>query len=449
MNHRNAYSTLVNRRNLLRGLGACSVLSPFVPLLNASGQTAAFPKRLVLFYTPHGTIHDAWRPTGAGKTFELGPILKPLERHKAQLNVLDGLDITHSKVTAPPHTEGIGLVWTGSNLSPGNAFKVQNYSIDWVDGPSVDQVIAKKIGDGTGVRSLELGVNSGSNNPVARMIFAGSKQPLQPESNPWRAFDNVFSGFQPSAAGQMAFEAQKSRRKSVLDSVHGQLDVLATRVSAADRPKLEAHLQSVRELERRLQAGRPAECQVPQLGASLGSGSSSQTPQILDRQIDVLAASLACGLTNVGSIQCKVGDNDGAVYSWAGSNGAHHGLSHEPDSNQDARANLIKIYTWYAERFAYLLDRLAAVPEGDGTVLDNTLVVWGSEIGVGNSHTFKGVPFVLAGGAGGAIETGRYLTYGGVPHNRLLVSLCHAFGLSEVTTFGSTDTGSGPLQGFG
>ncbi len=443
-----ARSTLLTRRNLLRGLGASSLLSPFVPLLNASGQTAQFPKRLVLFYTPHGTVPEAWRPTGSGTSFELSPILKPLERHKSKLNVLDGLDVTHSKVTAPPHTEGIGVLWTGSNLSAGTAFKVQQYSIDWVDGPSIDQFIAKQIGDGSARRSLELGVNSGSNSPTSRMIFAGPKQPLQPEASPWRAFDNVFSNFEPSAAGQMAFEAQKARRQSVLDSVHGQLDLLATRVAAADRHKLEAHLEGVRELERRLQAGRPAECKPPELGPSLGSGSGSQTPQVLDRQIDVLAASLACGLTNVGSIQCKVGDNDGTVYSWAGSSGGHHGLSHEPNSNQDARANLVKIYTWYADRFAYLLDRLAAVPEGDGTVLDNTLVVWGSEIGVGNSHTFENVPFVLAGGAGGAIETGRYLQFGGVEHNRLLVSICHAFGLSDVTTFGSTDKGSGPLPGF-
>ncbi len=444
-----AGSTLLTRRRLLSGLGAASVLSPLVPLFNASGQTALFPKRLVLFYTPHGTIHEAWRPSGSGSAFELGSILKPLERHKAKLNILDGLDITHSKITAPPHTEGIGLVWTGSNLSAGSAFKVQDYFIDWVDGPSIDQVVAQQTGGETSLRSLELGVHSGSNSPVARMIFAGPKKPLQPETNPWRAFDNLFSGFQPSQAGQLAFEAQQARRRSVLDSVHGQLDQLSTRISSADRYKLEAHLEGVRELERRLQSGRPAECQVPELGSSLGSGNGSQTPQVLDRQIDVLAAALSCGLTNVGSIQLKVGDNDGTVYSWAGASGGHHGLSHEPDSNQDARANLIKIYTWYADRFAYLLDRLAAVPEGNGSVLDNTLVVWGSEIGVGNTHAFENVPFVLAGGAGGAIETGRYLSFGGLEHNRLLVSICHAFGLSDVQSFGSTDVGTGPLPGFG
>ena len=110
-------------------------------------------------------------------------------------------------------------------------------------------------------------------------------------------------------------------------------------------------------------------------------------------------------------------------------------MSHDGDGNAASRADLTKIYTWYAERIARLLDQLAAVEEGEGTLLDNTLVVWGSELGKGNSHAFERVPFVLAGGAGGALPTGRYLQFAGVPHNRLLVSICRAMGLSDLDQF--------------
>src|SRR5262245_47482947 len=134
-----------HRRQILQALGI-GAMAPFVPLLNAEGAEALFPKRLVLFYTPHGTIYDNWKPSGSATSFTLGPVLKPLAPFQQKINVLDGLQITHSAVRAPSHTEGIGLVWTGSNLSQGSAFNFQGYPFDWVDGPSVDQAIAANVG---------------------------------------------------------------------------------------------------------------------------------------------------------------------------------------------------------------------------------------------------------------------------------------------------------------
>ena len=124
-------------------------------------------------------------------------------------------------------------------------------------------------------------------------------------------------------------------------------------------------------------------------------------------------------------------------------------MTHAPDSDTATWAQVQAIYTWYATKFGELLDRLAAIPEGGGSMLDNTLVVWGSELGKGNTHSFAQIPFVLAGGAGGALRPGRFLQVpAGTTHNRLLVSICQAMGATAINTVGNTDTGTGPLPGL-
>jgi hypothetical protein len=153
---------------------------------------------------------------------------------------------------------------------------------------------------------------------------------------------------------------------------------------------------------------------------------------------------LACDLTRVGSIMWtnSVGN---ITYPWLGINDRHHDLSHEPDSNADAQEKLVRINTWYAEQLAYLLSRLSAVPEGDGTLLDNTLVVWGNELGRGNSHTRDDIPFLLAGKAGGSVRTGQYLKFDKRPHNDLLTSMCRAVGLDN-QSFGDARFNTGPIM---
>ncbi len=218
--------------------------------------------------------------------------------------------------------------------------------------------------------------------------------------------------------------------------------------TAEDRHKLESHLESVRRIETRLEQ-KPVACsRVVRQPQALDPNAADNVPAILDLQQDLLVASLACDITRVASLQYRVGENDSQRYPWLGIDQEdHHLLSHAGDSAADQRGKLIKIYTWYADRFARLLDGLAAVREGDETLLDNTLVVWGSEIAKGNTHGFIGMPFVTAGSCGGRVRTGRFLEYApSTPHNRLLVSICHAMGLPDIERFGSTDDGRGPLQ---
>ena len=154
--------------------------------------------------------------------------------------------------------------------------------------------------------------------------------------------------------------------------------------------------------------------------------------------------SLACDLTRVASIQWSTSVSN-KVFSWLGISEGHHDLSHEGDTNGDAQSKLIQINTWYAEQFAYLVAALKAVPEGDGTMLDNTVILWCNELGIGNLHSRTDVPYVLAGGCGGYFKTGRHLQYDGENHNNLMVSLCNAMDVN-VSTFGNPAYCTGPLS---
>src|SRR5262249_35660956 len=152
--------------------------------------------------------------------FTLGSILSPLARHRQKLVVLDGLEITHSDVTAPPHTEGFSLLWTGSNLGAGNTFDFQGDLFDWVDGPSCDQLIAQRIGGETPFASVELAVKpNGGNAPNTRMIYSAGGQPVQPEKDPAAAFDRLFAGISSGASQDPAVTLARAQKKSVIDLV--------------------------------------------------------------------------------------------------------------------------------------------------------------------------------------------------------------------------------------
>jgi hypothetical protein len=432
-----------SRRAFLSGLGAAVAAAPFIPILNASGQESLSPKRLILFFTPHGTIKKLWTPTGTEKSFTLGPLLKPLERHQKKIVVLSGINMQDVGVGAP-HTKGLPLIWTGSKLVEDMTFTREDGSggkyFGWNSSASIDQVIAAKLAPPTPFRSLEFGVRSGGSNPASRMIYADQQKPLAPATDPWSQFTRLFGG----QTSQVTAE-----RLSAVDVVKAELDRIRPRVATAERLKLDAHLEAVQGIERRLKTKATA-CAGPMMGPKLDAGKIDNTPTVIDLQFSLMASALACDLTRFASLQYMFGDNDGFPYPWLGITEGHHDLTHAGDSDQVAWDKVAKIQTWYADRFAHLLDLLDAIPEAGGkTLLDNCCVVWGSELGTGNSHSFKSTPFVVAGGAASAFATGRYLEYGEkLDHNRLLVSICHAFGLTQVDTFGNTDVGHGPLPGF-
>jgi len=156
---------------------------------------------------------------------------------------------------------------------------------------------------------------------------------------------------------------------------------------------------------------------------------------------------LTCDITRVSSLQWSTGQS-GVRFTWLGQDVSHHSLSHEADNDPAARSQLVAINNWYAEQFAYLLGKLQAQSEGDGTLLDSTIVLWVNEQGNGDTHSRTEIPFVVAGNYAGALNTGRYLEFDDVSHNDLYIALAQAVGLSDVTSFGNPEVVTGPLPGL-
>ena len=412
-------------------------------LLPRAARAAEFPKRLVLFFSANGTITEAWRPTGTETSFTLGTILKPLAPYKGKLLILEGVDNEVRKVSAgAAHQAGMGSLWSGEGVLEGNLFPGGGGKVcGWGGGITIDRHIANKVGQTTALSSLELGVLVQESQIRTRMTYDGPELPVPPECDPVKAFDRIFGDLtaEPEALARL-----REERKSILDTVDQDYQSLNARLGSDDKKKLEAHLDAIRAIEQSLDKATGTlggNCQLPDVGSPLDPKAQKNMPALGKVMMDLLAMALACDLTRVGSL-LYAGATNSVVHTWLGHSSGHHQLSHGTDAT--SKQKLIEINTWYAEQFAYLLSKLAEVPEGTGTLLDNCAVAWGNELGVGQTHSRTDIPFVLAGSCGGYFKTGRYLTYDNAWHNDLLVSLCNAMDV-PVQKFGNPDFCKGAL----
>jgi hypothetical protein len=438
---RKPFNPRFSRRAFLGGGAAAAGILPFVPLLESEAGGSAFPKRIILLFSANGTIHENWVPQGGESDFTLSPILAPLEGHRDKLVILDGLEVIRQGI-GDGHQMGMGSLWTGSQLLPGEFMGGDGGFAGYAGHASVEQAIATSIGNETPYRSLEFGAQTGGANVWTRMSYSDANQPLPPEDNPQAMFDRLFADLGADPAG---VEKLKAERRSVIDLVKGDLESIQSRYGGNDRIKVEAHLDAIRAVEMRNDAAVPA-CDTPSLDLGFDPFANGNFPAVVQRQIDLMVMALACDLTRVASMQCSASVS-GTLFSWLGQSTGHHDLSHLGDDDPTMIQQITDVNIWYAQQLNYLLDALAAVPEGDGTLLDNTLVVWGNELSRGNSHGNHPVPFVLAGGAGVGLAGGRYLQYDRVPHNRMLVSICQMLG-HDVDTFGDNDPDAGGLPGL-
>jgi hypothetical protein len=433
---------MISRRRLLGAGAATSALALF-PWLERRAKAQGLPPRLLLYYTPHGTVWDQYRPSGGETNFEFSPILAPLEAHRERLVITDGLEMLSGTEYYIPHTYTMPVLWTGSPIdTQSSTFCRDDHGecFGWGTGTSVDQLIAERLAPTTPYPTIELGYKCGGLHPANRMIYSAPGVTKNPLDDPARAFETLFSGGQVDMGSSDAQALAELRRKSVLDTALADFNSRRGTLAASDKLRLDAHAASIRELERALMGGSTS-CAQPSAPADITAETA------IDRQSDLIAGIFGCGLTRIASFQLRIADNDNSLYPWVGlDEGGHHTLSHE---NDDATlATLAQLYTWYSQRFAYLLDRLAATPDVDGTsVLDNTLVIWGSELGVGWTHDTDNVPFIFAGGASGRLRGGRYLKVAGNLTNRVLITALDAMGITDVESYGTTDTGSGPLSG--
>lgn len=451
----------MSRRAFLRGAGGVAVSLPFLgamgcsrksPLLgNDQFAAEGLPKRIIFMFSANGTIRENWSPSGGETDFSLSKILAPLERHKSDLVILDGVDMT-SAYNGPGdgHQKGMGHLLTGTELLEGDLFEGGGDSgkVGWGGGISVDQEIANHIGDATKFRSLAFGVQVQSNTVWSRMSYRGPNDPVPPEDDPRKALARIFGDL---GADPFGLEERAAKRQTVLDAVSADYKRLNAQLGAEDRERMDIHIAAIEEIERSLNTGGGqvgGACKKPMISAPEDIYANDNYPAIGKVQTDLLVMALACDLTRVATLQWHRSVSN-KVFRWLENPipDGHHSLSHEGDSNSVAMDKITRINTWYAEQLAYLLDRLKAVPEGDGTMLDNTVVVWGNELGRGNNHTRKDIPFVLAGRAGGALKSGRYLKYDQDPHNNLHVSLLNMMGI-DTNTFGNPAYCTGPLSGL-
>jgi hypothetical protein len=452
-------SLRLSRRALLRGAGCVAIGLPFLeamwPRGRANAATMAGPKRYITFFSPDGTIYPAFVPTAGASptTFTLSRILTPLQPNQGQIVVLDGIsNVAAQNGPGDDHMKGMGTMLTGIELQPGTTQGGCCAPAGLAGGISVDQTIAGIVGTGTKLKSLELGVESGSAGTVwGYTSYSGPGQPLPPDNNPASVFTRVFSMLGTSTTDAQRLAAQ---RKSVLDAVIANYTQLNPRLGALDKAKLDEHLSNIRDLETRVTTTTNAvgaTCAMPAMPTGDYKMASS-FPSVAKLQMDLLVAAMACDQVRVASLQFEnsVGQ---AMFTWVDPTitRGHHDMSHDSDTNADTMEKLTKINIWYAQQLNYLLTSLAAVPEptasGMGTMLDNTLVVWCNELSKGNIHSHAPQPFVLAGGAGGALQGGRFLQFNKVPHNNLLVSLVNMMG-GNIKTFGNPTYCTGPLAGL-
>jgi hypothetical protein len=440
----------LNRRSFLRGAGAFGAASLALPALPSISKAAPgdFPKRLVVFFSGNGTIGPNWKPESTnGRLTGLSTILEPLRPHMQDITVIEGLDIECARTAWQPrggfhaHERGLGGILTGTHLNTGSMEANSGYA----NGISVDQFIADGLGDQTALHSLQVGILSSrhGNGWYNRdtMVYAGANQPKFHERDGARLFAQIF-GDDPGESA--AYARIRQRRRSVLDFLKSDLARVERRLSAADRQRVAQHTQAFRDLERQLD--EVVACEAPDGPGGINFTSQAQTGTIADFQIRQTVQALACDRTRVATIQ--FGKGLGALsLQCIGMSDSWHALSHEGDNNADAQSKLTQLNTYIAARFADLLTQMKSVREGDGTMLDNSVVLWVNELGKGNNHNHHDVPIVMAGRAGGFFKPGgRHVEYDRRNTNDLLVTLCRAFGHHDVDRFGIPELNEGVLS---
>jgi len=431
-----------SRRAFLRSAGLSATALPFVlnlPSLGAPNSTKR-KQRLLIMFSPNGTVPWNFWPDKAGSDFEVKPIIKPLEPYKDRLLFLKGV---HDRVRGDgdAHMRGMGCLLTGSELFPGNIQGGSDTPAGWCSDLSIDQEIKnflqKDPATKTRFGSLEFGVMVPERADTwTRMVYTGPNKPVTPIDNPYEMFKKLYGRQKDNAV-----------LASVLDDLKDDLKTVQGLVGSEDRKLIDQHAALVRDLEVELKESASAKTvshPVPELERGVKEENDNM-PKISKMQIELIVNSFLADFTRVATYQItnSVGE---PKMRWLGIEEGHHHLSHEGDDNKKAQEKLTKINTWYAEQLAYLCKRLSETkePGGNGTLLDNTTILWTNELGQGNSHTMDNIPWLMVGGGLG-FKMGRSLQYKGVPHNRLLISLAHAFG-HEIKTFGKPDFAKdGPL----
>jgi len=417
----------ISRRTLLRGLGtaiALPVLDSMSPAFAAAtketGKSGVAPVRMSFVYVPNGIIMKEWTPATAGADFAITPLLEPMAAYRKQMLVFSGLAHKNGRALGDgpgDHARAAATWLTGVHPKKTEGADIRN-------GPSVDQVAAQAIGHHTRFASLELTLEGGGmvgncdsgyscaySNSIS---WRNETSPLAPEANPRAVFERLF--------GDGEFYDRDTRLKmsrqdrSILDFVREDAASLQRELGKPDQRKLDEYLYSIREIERRIQAAEKqlvegGEAEQARLNPRMQkpSGIPVTFEEHAKLMYDLQVVAFQTDMTRV--ITCMVGrEGSNRTYRSIGVPEAHHGLSHHLN-NAEKIEKIAKINKHHAELFAYFLNKLATTQDGDGSLLDHSMILYGSSLSDGNQHLHHDLPTVLVGGANGKLKGGRHIQY--------------------------------------
>jgi hypothetical protein len=448
------------RRNLLRGGLAATAA---VPMLEARawGQAATpAPVRFVTFATPNGTRNAQFWPTGTETNFTLNTLTPDLTPMKSKLTFLKGIKLNQALqagglggTVGSEHARGTGGMLTARPLKSGTQFKsFGNTTSGWGSGQSLDQYLAMRLNPNTTFKSLQVGVHVRDTEVRARISYSAADQPIPPREDPKDVFAALFGMTTTGGTADPALTRLWAQRKSVFDATNTETERVKRIVGASDRLKLDAHLTAMRDVEKRL---------VGMSGTGVMPGTGTCTKPVISDvdiknddlylkagqlQMDLAAAALACDQTRILTFQWSYSESE-HLFGFLNIPGSHHVISHNFQSGTADFMNYNKIQIWYQQQFLYFLQKMDAYKEGDRSLLDNSLVLWATEIGEATMHDLLTMPYVLAGSAGGKIRAGRLLDYSSSrrDNNQMLVSIAQAMGATDLTSFGDASGATGPL----
>ncbi len=398
----------LSRRTFLRGAGvtiALPFLESMVPAATPLRQTAASPRtRFGAIYFPHGATMDKWTPEKEGSAFEFSEILQPLKPFRDRVNVIS--DLSHPQAygggsATSNHTRSAAAFLSGAQAKAG----AQAYL-----GITVDQLVAQKIGQDTPLPSIEMGIEDPSLSCGDGLSCAyrdtiswqGPTSPLPMQNNPQVVFERLFGDGSTDAERR----ARRQQSLGLLDSVLGEVPSLQRKLPAADRSRLDQYLNDVREIERRIEKADQqvsADLKVPRAPA----GIPKDFEEHIKLMFDLWVLAWQADITRITTL-LMAKELSNAVYAKSGVRDAFHILSHHSNlkENMDRFAVLNR---YHVTTFTYLLEKLQAIPEGDGTLLDHSMVLYGSAMSDGNQHNHAPLPIILAGGASGRLKGGRHI----------------------------------------
>jgi hypothetical protein len=435
----------LSRRTLIRGAGGVAIGLPFLDAMRPRYAWAAGPnpKRFIAWYSANGQMPAYWYPTGTETSYTLNTAHKPLEPYKSKLILFNGVknDAGNDPVYGGHQGSFCSMLSGSPFLDPGS-FNTMRPST-----ASLDQLVSDKIGTTTKIKLLPTGVvpaGSGNGNALQAIgSWRGEKDLVPAITAPAALFDYLFMNGVPGNQNMMAAENLRKRRKSILDMVAGRFTQLEARVGTDDKARLEQHLTSIREVEAQVLAVQPqVTCMLSPRPPDNFSVANSNIPAWGKANLDLMVLALACDVTRVANFFWFAMGSGGVTFSWLGHTNTHHNLAHANALNE-----MTAINTWFSTQLAYVMSSLDKYTEvGGGSMLDNTLILWWNELGNGSAHISSPAPYVLAGGAGGDLQMGRYLDYTGgkVQNSQILLSVYNVLTGSQDQVFGSPKYCTGP-----